>query len=281
MTNYIPIGYQGINETCYDNAVFENVIGENGAEISGILMVGESDSIGNSFQASFDTWVTFDGDSLGRNQLDGVLIGGRTKSVEVESGSFQYTFVAEELNPLNTGQSIVIASNAFSNGRRSRSKKYLTEFDGFNFADKILSVNSNFAYLIDGYNSPSNLSVTSDATGMFKRQNDINFTSLSTIIIDTLNMVVKDIYESIDNGYLLLGTSTDDNTIKLVKFNFNLDEVLWIQNFGTNQEFDEAGSLIQMDDGKIFFTATVSFQRGESNTKIALYKTTPEGKLDF
>jgi len=284
MTNYLSIGYQGIDETCYDNAVFENVSGENNTTISGIIMVGESDSI--DFRSSLDIWVTFEGDSIGRNQLDGVLPNGRTKSVLVESGSFQYTFVAEESDSYTpTGQSIIIASNAFSNGRRSRSKKHLTGFNGFNYADKILSVNSNSAYLVDGYNSTSGLSINSDTAGLFKRQNDINFTSISTIKIDTLDMEVKDIYETIDNGYLLLGTSTNTstnlNTIKLVKFNFNLNEVLWVQNFGTNQEFDDAGSLIQMKDGKIFFTAAVSFQRGESNTKIALYKTTADGKLDF
>ena len=280
MTSYIPIGDRLVNETCYDNAVLENVSGENNTSFSGIIMVGESDSVGGGYQASYDIWVTFEGDSIGRNQANGVLLNGRTKSVVAEPGNFRYTFIAEE-DSASIGQSIVIASNAFSNGRRSRSKEYLAGFNGFNYADKILSVSSETTYLIDSYNSISGSPNVSDAVGIYTRRNGQNLDPISTIVIDTLNMVVTDIYRTVENNGLLLGTNSQNSTIKLVKFDFNINEVVWTREFGTNEEFDEAGSVIQLADGKIFFTAAVSFQRGESNTKIALYKTTADGKLDF
>ena len=59
-----------------------------------------------------------------------------------------------------------------------------------------------------------------------------------------------------------------------------LQELDWpIEIVSEGHGFTEGPALAK--DGKIFFTASVSFQIGGTNTKIALYKTTASGQLDY
>jgi hypothetical protein len=101
------------------------------------------------------------------------------------------------------------------------------------------------------------------------------------VFLADLLMLTTDIIRSVDGGYLLLGTDSEGEVIRLVKLNFNLDTIEWSEEYGTVGELDEAGSICQFPDGKIFFTASVSFQIGGTNTKIAFYKTTADGQLDY
>ena len=138
--------------------------------------------------------------------------------------------------------------------------------------------------MANGYESPTGLSFASNGVLFSENQTSPNFPGISEkdfVFLEELRMVTTDIIRSIDGGYLLLGTDSESKVIKLVKLNFDLNTIEWSEDFGTNGDLDEAGSLCQFPDGKILFTASVSYQIGGSNTKIALYKTTAEGKLDY
>jgi len=273
LESYIPIGQQDTSEVCYDIGLFENTsVG------TGVVMVGE---IGiNDTTQSFDTWINLDGDSIG-SLNPSARYDGRSKSVVAFDANYYLTIGEDQSQGLNT-QLIKLSRVQYTNGVPGDSKD-ITSTDGFYNATKLLLVNQNIL-LVNGYESPIGISISSNGVVLSENQTSPNFPGVPEkdfVFLDTLKMVTTDIIRSIDGGYLLLGTDSDQKLIKLVKLNFDLDRIEWSEVYGTNGELDEAGSIYQFPDGKIFFTASVSFQIGGTNTKIALYKTTAEGKLDY
>jgi len=271
--SYIPIGYPDTSEICYDIGLFENTTAG-----TGIVLVGE---IGiNDTTQCFDTWVSLDGDSIG-SLIPSARYDGRSKSVVPFNQSYYLTLGEDQSQGLNT-QTIKLSRVQYSNGVTGDSKD-ISPANDFYHATKLLLVNQNIA-MVSGYESPLGMTNMSDGVVLSENQTSPNFPGIpgkDYVFLDTLKMVATDIIRSIDGGYLLLGTDTDRKLIKVVKLNFDLNVVEWSEVYGTNGELEEAGSICQFPDGKILFTATVSFQIGGSNTKIALFKTTVDGKLDY
>ena len=273
VTSYTPIGQRDTSEVCYDIALFENTtVGD------GVILVGE---IGiNDTTQSYDTWVSFDGDSIG-SLIPSARYDGRTKSV-VSFNQSDYIKLGEDQSlGLNT-QNIKLSRVQYSNGVAGDSRD-ITSSEGFFHATKLLLVNQNIV-LSNGYQSMEGFANDSQGVLLSENQTSPNFPGSGDgnyVFLDDLLMLTTDIIRSVDGGYLLLGTDSERKVIRLVKLNFNLDTIEWSEEYGTNGELDEAGSVCQFPDGKIFFTASVSFQIGGTNTKIALYKTTANGQLDY
>ena len=272
VTSYMPIGQRDTSEVCYDIALFENTtVGD------GVILVGE---IGiNDTTQSYDTWVSFDGDSIG-SLIPSARYDGRTKSV-VSFNQSDYIKLGEDQSlGLNT-QNIKLSRVQYSNGVAGDSRD-ITSSEGFFHATKLLLVNQNIV-LSNGYQSMDGFANDSQGVLLSENQTSPNFPGSGDgnyVFLDDLLMLTTDIIRSVDGGYLLLGTDSERKVIRLVKLNFNLDTIEWSEEYGTNGELDEAGSVCQFPDGTIFFTASVSFQIGGTNTKIALYKTTANGQLD-
>jgi hypothetical protein len=273
VVSYIPIGYADTSEVCYDIGLFENT-----SAGTGLVMVGE---IGiNDTTQSFDTWISLDGDSIG-SLIPSARYDGRSKSVVPFDQNYYLTLGEDQSQGIST-QTIKLSRVQYSNGVTGDSKDISPTNDFYN-ATKLLLVNQNIV-IVNGYESPTGIPEMSDGVVLSENQSSPNFPGISGkdyVFLDSLKIVTTDIIRSIDGGYLMLGTDTDRKLIKLVKINFDLNVVEWSEVYGTNGELEEAGSVCQFPDGKILFTATVSFQLGGSNTKIALFKTTADGKLDY
>jgi hypothetical protein len=273
LVSYIPIGQPDTSEICYDIGLFENTTAG-----TGLVLVGE---IGiNDTTQSFDTWVNLDGDSIG-SLISSARYDGRSKSVVGFDQSYYLSLGEDQSQGLNT-QRMKLSRIQYTNGVAGDSKD-ITKEEGFFNSSKLLLVNQNIV-MVSGYESPVGLYNTSNGVLLSENQTSPNFPGTPDkdfIFIDELRMVTTDIIRSVDGGYLLLGTDSERKVIRLAKLNFDLNTVEWSEEFGTNGELDEAGSICQFPDGKIFFTASVSYQIGGSNTKIALYKTTANGKLDY
>jgi hypothetical protein len=272
VTSYTPIGQRDTSEVCYDIGLFENTsVGD------GLIMVGE---IGiNDTTQSYDTWVSLEGDSIG-SLIPSSRYDGRSKSVVPFDASNYLKLGEDQSMGLNT-QNIKLSRVQYSNGVAGDSREITSSEDFFN-ATKLLLVNQNIV-LSNGYQSSDGLSADSQGVLLSENQTSPNFPGSGNgnyVFLADLLMLTTDIIRSVDGGYLLLGTDWEGKVIRLVKLNFNLDTIEWSEEYGTNGELDEAGSICQFPDGKIFFTASVSFQIGGSNTKIALYKTTANGQLD-
>ena len=271
--SYIPIGYTDTSEVCYDIGLFENT-----SAGTGLIMVGE---IGiNDTTQSFDTWVNLDGDSIG-SLIPSARYDGRSKNVVPFNQNYYLSLGEDQSRGLNN-QTIKLSRVQYSNGVTGDSKDISPNDDFYN-ATKLLLVNENII-MVNGYESPAGIAEMSDGVVLSENQTSPNFPGISGkdyVFLDTLKIVTTDMIRSIDGGYLMLGTDTDRKLIKLVKLNYDLNVVEWSEVYGTNGELEEAGSICQFPDGKILFTATVSFQLGGTNTKIALFKTTAEGKLDY
>ncbi len=272
VTSYTPIGQRDTSEVCYDIAFFENTTAGDG-----VILVGE---IGiNDTTQSYDTWVSFDGDSIG-SLIPSARYDGRTKSVVSFDRNYYLTLGEDQSLGLNT-QNIKLSRVQYSNGEAGDSRD-ITSSEGFFHATKLLVVNQNIV-LSNGYQSMEGFANDSQGVLLSENQTSPNFPGSGDgnyVFLDDLLMLTTDIIRSVDGGYLLLGTDSERKVIRLVKLNFNLDTIEWSEEYGTNGELDEAGSVCQFPDGKIFFTASVSFQIGGTNTKIALYKTTANGQLD-
>jgi hypothetical protein len=273
LVSYIPIGQPDTSEVCYDIGLFENTTAG-----TGLVLVGE---IGiNDTTQSFDTWVNLDGDSIG-SLIPSARYDGRSRSV-IGFDQNNYLSLGEDQTEGLNNQRIKLSRVQYTNGVAGDSKDITTD-EGFFNSTKLLLVNENIV-LVNGYESPPGLLNTSNGVLLSENQTSPNFPGITDkdfVFLDELRMVTTDIIRSVDGGFILLGTDSERKVIRLVKLNFDLNAVEWSEEFGTNGELDEAGSICQFPDGKILFTASVSYQIGGSNTKIALYKTTAEGKLDF
>ena len=86
------------------------------------------------------------------------------------------------------------------------------------------------------------------------------------------NVIGKSLFQSVDGGYILLGNSNQD--IYLGKIS-NSRQIIWEMTYGGNGN-DLAGSVVQLTDGGIVLVGTVNL---ETQNKMALIKTGPEGKL--
>ena len=85
------------------------------------------------------------------------------------------------------------------------------------------------------------------------------------------------IVEAIGGGALVLGTIERNNNTDIILLRVNNNGVvLWQKIYGDIEEDDSAGDLIQLEDGSIVFTATMSLGRQQ---KIGLFKTDKEGNL--
>lgn len=87
-----------------------------------------------------------------------------------------------------------------------------------------------------------------------------------------------------DNGFILMGyrrNSGSEKRIRLKKYTNFSAEPVWVQDFGSGTEDDLPGNVIETADAKVKFNATVSFDGGATNTKMALYKLTEDGILDY
>lgn len=86
----------------------------------------------------------------------------------------------------------------------------------------------------------------------------------------------KAIVESKGGGFLILGSiiRNANSDIYLVKTN-NRGAIIWEQVFGGNND-DTPGDLLQLEDGSIVFTCTVTL---ENQQKIGLIKTNKNGEL--
>jgi hypothetical protein len=273
LVSYIPIGQRDTSEICYGVGLFENTTAG-----TGIVLAGE---IGlNDTTQSFDTWVTLDGDSIG-SLIPSARYDGRTKSVVGLDQNYYLSLGEDQSQGLNT-QRIKLSRVQYTNGVAGDSKD-ITADEGFFNSSKLLLVSENIV-MASGYESPTGLYTASNGVLLSENQTSPNFPGIPEkefVFFDELRMITTDIIRSVDGGYLLLGTDSEFKVIRLVKLNFDLNTVEWTEEFGTNGELDEAGSICQFPDGKILFTASVSFQVGGTNTKIALYKTTASGKLDY
>jgi len=273
VTSYTPIGQRDTSEICYDIGLFENTtVGD------GVILVGEMGI--NDTTQSYDTWVSLEGDSIG-SLIPSARYDGRSKSVVPFDRNYYLTLGEDQSLGLNT-QNIKLSRVQYTNGVIGDSRD-ITSSEGFYNATKLLLVNQNIV-VSNGYQSSDDLSADSQGVVLSENQTSPNFPGSGDgnyVFLADLLMLTTDIIRSVDGGYLLLGTDWEGKVIRLVKLNFNLDTIEWSEEYGTNGELDEAGSICQFPDGKIFFTASVSFQIGGSNTKIALYKTTANGQLDY
>jgi len=86
------------------------------------------------------------------------------------------------------------------------------------------------------------------------------------------NVIGKSLFQSVDGGYILLGNSNQD--IYLGKIS-NSRQIIWEVTYGGNGN-DVAGNVVQLTDGGIVLVGTVNL---ETQNKMALIKTGPEGKL--
>ena len=273
VTSYIPIGQRDTSEVCYDIGLFENTtVGD------GVILVGE---IGiNDTTQSYDTWVSLEGDSIG-SLIPSARYDGRSKSVVPFDRNYYLTLGEDQSLGLNT-QNMKLSRVQYTNGVIGDSRD-ITSSEGFFHATKLLLVNQNIV-LSNGYQSSDGFATDSQGVVLSENQTSPNFPGSGDgnyVFLADLLMLTTDIIRSVDGGYLLLGTDTEREVIRLVKLNFNLDTIEWSEEYGTTGELDEAGSICQFPDGSIFFTASVSFQIGGTNTKIALYKTTANGQLDY
>lgn len=270
---YLPIGQADTSEICHDIGIFENTTAG-----TGIIMVGE---IGiNDTTQSFDTWLSLNGDSIGA-LIPSARFDGRSISVAPLDQNYYLVLGEDQSQGLNT-QIMKLSRVQYSNGVTGDSKDITGEGEYFK-ATKVLLVSQNVV-LANGYETASGISTGSSGVVISENQTGPNFPEIpgkGFVFLDGLRMITTDIIKSIDGGYLLLGTDPEMKVIKLVKLNLGLDIIEWSEDFGTNGELDEAGSICQFPDGKIFFTASVSYQIGGTNTKIALYKTSADGKLDY
>lgn len=273
VTSYTPIGQRDTSEVCFDIGLFENTtVGD------GVVLAGE---IGiNDTTQSYDTWVSLDGDSIG-SLIPSTRYDGRTKSVVSFNRNYYLSLGEDQSLGLNT-QNMKLSRVQYTNGVIGDSRD-ITSSEGFFHATKLLLVNQNIV-LSNGYQSSDGFTNDSQGVVLSENQTSPNFPGSGDgnyVLLTDLLMLTTDIIRSVDGGYLLLGTDSEQKVIRLVKLNFNLDTIEWSEEYGTVGELDEAGSICQFPDGKIFFTASVSFQIGGTNTKIALYKTTADGQLDY
>jgi hypothetical protein len=101
------------------------------------------------------------------------------------------------------------------------------------------------------------------------------------------NIYPSAIRQTQDNGFLILGSTLmpgeteKTNKINVIRLDNELNFVFQ-KSFGTGGEGDKGVKLEVLPDGSIVFLASVNYQLGtKPNTKIALYKLTPDLELDF
>ena len=98
---------------------------------------------------------------------------------------------------------------------------------------------------------------------------------------NSLDIIPSKILQVGSNQFLILGTG-NNHTVRLIKFeeaadgNYNL---LWDYPYGTNRPEDKAAAVLSDEGNDIYFNATIYFQG--TLTKVALFKTDQNGRLDF
>lgn len=108
-----------------------------------------------------------------------------------------------------------------------------------------------------------------------------NTSELITEPFTGLNVIPVKMVQVESNQYLILGTG-NDNTLRLVKFEETVEgdyNLLWDYPYGTNRPEDRAASVFSDESNDIYFDATIYFQG--PLTKVALFKTDQNGRLDF
>ena len=108
------------------------------------------------------------------------------------------------------------------------------------------------------------------------------YLSENNIDVDNIgNIMPVTLYKS-GADYLLLGTELIPGSAKIRLLKLDKDfKVINDKSFGTGEEGDEAKKLEILPDGSVVFLATVNYKQGQPNTKIVLYKLTPDLELDY
>jgi hypothetical protein len=155
--------------------------------------------------------------------------------------------------------------------------------------------NEDLFYVL-GYLDPVNLTgpYIAKSTVVRSDQNslDLNMTVKSENKLETasyVNIIPSDMKLTTDGSLILLGTEVEtsgNKKIRMLKLtgNFNTNGDYVIQkdkSFGTGYKGDNAVRMDILPDGSVVFLSTVDYQLGKTNTKIALYKLTPDLELDF
>jgi hypothetical protein len=98
---------------------------------------------------------------------------------------------------------------------------------------------------------------------------------------ETLNIIPSKMVQVASNQFLILGTA-NDNSLRLIKFIDTGNEftIVWNNVYGNFRPSDEAASVLATENSEYYFNATVYFQ-SDNFTKIALFKTDENGRLDF
>lgn len=120
-------------------------------------------------------------------------------------------------------------------------------------------------------------STSSGGSNIFiTRINVANQETLSLSLPELYDTTGKAIIEAKGGGFLILGSiiRNANSDIYLIKTN-NSGNILWKRVFGGNND-DLPGDLIQLEDGSIVFTCTVTL---DNQQKIGLIKTNEKGEL--
>ncbi|HEX9651060.1 MAG TPA: hypothetical protein VGA21_10895 [Cyclobacteriaceae bacterium] len=196
------------------------------------------------------------------------------KVVELSSGSFAFFGTTDTPTPANSQTDLhtfftfPTSVNGLPNGILSQ---YGTAGEEFAKSVTVTSVNS-FAMIGTSMAATSSIYVT------FLRS-DLSAPSGNGKSINVSNTEGISIYEATGGGFIITGNqivSPENKDIYLAKID-NEGIVIWSRTFGTDG-LDEAGSLIQSQDGGIVLTG--SFQL-ENQFKMVLIKAGPDGEMNF
>lgn len=268
-------------ETCKDLDIFEN----NASWGDGIILTGYR--IRESKRIISSTLIHFDGSFI-RNDANIYDYNAEAVNVMV-NGSNEYLIFG--IFKIGTSQpKFILYSAAISSRQAYDLADELADTSQNDQAVKLIRGPGDFITLL-GYKikaSSNDLSqgvIISQRTtsGGFPAVGDKNYKYLNTI-----NMIPLDAIISNDGGSIyLLGIENEEKangtnvkSIKLAKLSSDLN-LEWEESFGSGENLYPGGALVQLDNGSIIFTSTINYQLATNSTKIAIYKVTPDGKLDF
>ena len=195
-----------------------------------------------------------------------------------------YHALSQEIDPVTGDINVQIDVGLFDGNFGTG---FAPQIEGNDFAVDLIRLNTRvlaLGFIGDQAQNPG-LSLGTFLLESYYDQNNGNLIKTTSKVIhepfNSLDIIPSKMLEVEPDQFIILGTG-NNHTIRLIKFeeaadgNFNL---LWDYPYGTNRPEDKAAAVLSDESNDIYFNATIFFQG--TLTKIALFKTDQNGRLDF
>jgi len=195
-----------------------------------------------------------------------------------------YHSLSQEIDPVTGEVNVQIDVGLFDGNFGTG---YAPQLSGNDFPVNLIRLDSKIialGYRSDRVDDPQQSNGTFLLVAAYDPINGNLISSSSRTILEgfeTLDIIPSKMVQVETDQFLILGNA-NDNSIRLIKFidTGNDYQFLWNNVFGSFRPSDETATVLAIQNNEYYFNATIFFQ-SEDFTKIALFKTDENGRLDF